>query len=81
MAKAVCRISVGSIKELILIEDRKKLRSLKKKARLENARVYDYTAELFARELSVIRIEDGDGISYVRFSPDGELIKLLNKSS
>lgn len=82
LTKTVCRVGIDSITELVWIEsknDRKKYREIKRSTLREGARWYNYTADLFAQKLLIIKIEDGDGISYVKFSPDERLAALLNK--
>ena len=79
--RTVCRVSVKSIADITEInagtDGRKMIKSIKKAARSERAAVYNYVADLFPSEYVIVKIEDEDGISYVRFSPDEELLGLM----
>lgn len=79
--RTVCRVSVTNITDVTVIRgesgDEKLLKALKKKMRSEKAAIYNYTSVIFLSEFAILKIEDGDGISYVRFSPDEELLRLL----
>lgn len=82
--RTVCRISVDDITDFTVITsgDCKSTRKeLKKKLCAKGEKIYNYTSAPFLNEFAVIRIEDADGVSYVRFSPDEELIRLLRSCS
>ena len=78
--RTVCRVSVKTIVDICEIrqsDDNKKIKDIKKTARMERAAIYNYTTEFFPNEYVVLKIKDVEGVSYVNFSPDKELLRLL----
>lgn len=79
--KTVCRVSLSDICETDALnsdkDGKKRMKALKKEARREKAEIYNYCADVFPSSFTVIKISDGDGVSYVKLSPDAELMAFL----
>jgi hypothetical protein len=76
--RTVCRISMSDVASVNVVSDEKEAKRIRRISRKERAAVYNYNADLFPNAFSVLKIEDADGISYVRFSPDSELLRLIS---
>ena len=80
--KTVCRVRISDVRETVTVKNdkdgKKRMRSQRKDARLEKAATYNYCADVFPESFAVIKISDLDGVSYVKFSPDEELLKLIS---
>lgn len=81
--RTVCRVSLFDIREVDTFdrtdESLKKLKKTKKSIRRARASVYNYLPDVFADEYALIKIENADGISYIKLSYDEEFIKLIKK--
>lgn len=81
-ASAVCRVSIENIKEAARIDrkkksDRKNEKGIKLRVSKEKANVYNYCSEIFPSDHAYLRIEDEDGISYIKLSPDERLWSII----
>jgi len=74
---AVCRVELSDISNIASSRDKKGIRALKRLSRSEKARIYNYCAADFVREYALIRIEDGDGSFFVKFSPDKKMKEII----
>ena len=81
--RTVCRVGLFDVKEATVFErgdeSRTKIKEMKKRIRRERAAVYNYLPDVFADKYALLRIENGDGISYLKLSPDGELMRIIGK--
>lgn len=77
--RTVCRVELFDVREAVIPERADELKKIKRQIRRERAAVYNYLPDVFADKYALLRIENGDGISYLKLSPDGELMRIIGK--
>lgn len=82
-SKTVCRVSLYEIKEIYTLtndkEGKKEIKKLKKQLKDEKNEIYSYCHEIFPKQYTLLKLDDGESVSYLKFTPNPKMLKIIEK--
>ena len=60
-------------------EGKKEIKKLKKQLKDEKNEIYSYCHEIFPKQYTFLKLDDGESVSYLKFTPNQKMLKIIEK--